>query len=134
MNPNSCRFCRLQNKKCANDCMFSPLFPSNNLRKFTIMNFVFGHKTLTFFLKDLSSMDRKYTTRTLYFEAKSWLFGPSKDPSDFLNAVINYANQTPAKLSKTKKLLASYSRPTVVLALPAPRFLRSKTKSSDGHR
>ncbi|EFH51671.1 hypothetical protein ARALYDRAFT_905051 [Arabidopsis lyrata subsp. lyrata] len=67
MNPNLCRFCRLQNKQ-VNDCIFASLFPSNDLRKFTIMNLVFGPETLTFFLKDLSHMDRKYTTRTLYFE------------------------------------------------------------------
>ncbi|CAL9248334.1 unnamed protein product [Arabidopsis halleri] len=95
MNPNQCEVCKFQNKQCVNDCMFAPLFPSNDPHKFSVTNLIFGLETLTLFLKYLSPMDRKYIIRTLYFEAKSCFSDPPKDPSALLTALLNYANQTP---------------------------------------
>ncbi|BAB01481.1 unnamed protein product [Arabidopsis thaliana] len=130
MNANPCEVCRFQNKQCVNNCMFALLFPSSDLEKFDVVNRIFGLETLTFYLKDLSPMERIDTTRTLYYEAKPCFLNPPKNPSKFLEALLNYPYQKAEEVSKTKKLLASYSRPCVVLALPAPKYTQSKSKPS----
>lgn len=131
MNPNQCEVCKFKNEQCVSSCMFAPLFDSHDPYKFDVINTIFGLETLTFFLKDLSHMERISTTRTFYFVANACLSNPPNYRSDLLTALLNYANQTPEELSETKKLLASYTEPRVVLALPAPQMQWLNTDSSD---
>ncbi|TKY56521.1 LOB domain-containing protein 12 [Spatholobus suberectus] len=75
-NSSPCASCKLLRRRCSQDCIFAPYFPSNDLRKFVIVHKVFGCSNISKMLKDLPVHQRADAVSSLVYEANARVRNP----------------------------------------------------------
>lgn len=68
MNP-ACAACKHQRKKCSENCILAPYFPSNRSREFHAVHKVFGVSNITKLVKNAKEEDRRRVVDSLIWEA-----------------------------------------------------------------
>ncbi|XP_010554689.1 PREDICTED: LOB domain-containing protein 12-like [Tarenaya hassleriana] len=64
-----CASCKLLRRRCAEDCIFAPYFPSDDPHKFAIVHKVFGASNVSKMLQELPVHHRADTVNSLVYEA-----------------------------------------------------------------
>ena len=73
MGGNSpCAACKLLRRRCAEDCIFAPYFPSDDPHKYAIVHKVFGASNVSKMLQVLSLMWKLSITYFLYISSPSF--------------------------------------------------------------
>ncbi|KAK7321381.1 hypothetical protein VNO77_31977 [Canavalia gladiata] len=75
-NSLPCASCRFLRRRCSQDCIFAPYFPSNDLHKFAIVHKVFGCSNVGKMLKDLPVDQRADAVSSLVYEANARVRNP----------------------------------------------------------
>ncbi|TKY66794.1 LOB domain-containing protein 2 [Spatholobus suberectus] len=68
MHP-ACAPCKHQRKKCSENCILAPYFPSNRSREFHAVHKVFGVSNITKLVKNAKEEDRRRVVDSLIWEA-----------------------------------------------------------------
>ncbi|XP_047165209.1 LOB domain-containing protein 2-like [Vigna umbellata] len=68
MHP-ACAACKHQRKKCSENCILAPYFPSNRSREFHAVHKVFGVSNITKLVKNAREDDRRRVVDSLTWEA-----------------------------------------------------------------
>ncbi|KAK7281106.1 hypothetical protein RIF29_08806 [Crotalaria pallida] len=77
MGGNSpCASCKLLRRRCAQDCIFAPYFPSDDPQKFAVVHKVFGASNVSKMLQELPVQQRADAVRSLVFEANARVRDP----------------------------------------------------------
>ncbi|CAI9768284.1 unnamed protein product [Fraxinus pennsylvanica] len=77
MGGNSpCASCKLLRRRCAQDCVFAPYFPSDNPHKFAIVHKVFGASNINKMLQELPLHQRADAVSSLVYEANARVRDP----------------------------------------------------------
>eukprot|EP01018_Ginkgo_biloba_P015133 Gb_19383 [translate_table: standard] len=71
-----CAACKMQRKKCSENCAFAPYFPTDNPNKFAVVNRVFGASNVLKLLQDLPLEQRGEAVNSMVYEATA----RSRDP------------------------------------------------------
>ncbi|CAK8565999.1 unnamed protein product [Lathyrus sativus] len=71
-----CACCKLLRRRCTQECIFAPYFPSDDLRKFAIVHKVFGASNVTKMLQELPIDQRAETVNSLVYEANARVRDP----------------------------------------------------------
>ncbi|KAL2328145.1 hypothetical protein Fmac_021572 [Flemingia macrophylla] len=65
----ACAACKHQRKKCSENCILAPYFPSNRIREFHAVHKVFGVSNITKLVKNAKEEDRRRVVDSLIWEA-----------------------------------------------------------------
>ncbi|XP_027941267.1 LOB domain-containing protein 12-like [Vigna unguiculata] len=76
VNCSPCASCKLLRRRCSQNCLFAPYFPSNDLHNFAMVHRVFGCSNLTKMLKDVPVEQRGDAVKSLVYEANARVRNP----------------------------------------------------------
>ncbi|XP_039052477.1 LOB domain-containing protein 24-like [Hibiscus syriacus] len=76
MSSGRCAACRYLRRKCTEDCILSPYFPSNNPQRFVSVHRIYGASNVSKLLLRLPIHVRAEAADSLYFEAQCRLEDP----------------------------------------------------------
>ncbi|GLJ42975.1 hypothetical protein SUGI_0891740 [Cryptomeria japonica] len=76
MAPSACAACRSQRKKCSDECLLAPHFPSDDLQKFGLVQKVYGFNNVLKMLKDVKAEQRADVVKSLVYEATARMEDP----------------------------------------------------------
>eukprot|EP01018_Ginkgo_biloba_P015136 Gb_19390 [translate_table: standard] len=71
-----CAACKMQRRKCSENCAFAPYFPSDNPNKFAVVHRVFGASNVLKLLEDLPREQRGEAVNSMVYEATARLSDP----------------------------------------------------------
>ncbi|KAK8678959.1 hypothetical protein V6N13_144434 [Hibiscus sabdariffa] len=71
-----CASCKLLRRRCADDCIFAPYFPSDDPHKFAILHKVFGASNVSKLLQELPVAQRADAVSSLVYEANARVRDP----------------------------------------------------------
>ncbi|ESW14154.1 hypothetical protein PHAVU_008G257400 [Phaseolus vulgaris] len=75
-NSSPCASCKFLRRRCSQDCIFAPYFPSNDLCNFAIVHKVFGCSNIIKMLKDVPVDQRGDAVKSLVYEANARVRNP----------------------------------------------------------
>ncbi|GAB2282566.1 hypothetical protein Dimus_017106 [Dionaea muscipula] len=96
-----CAACKVQRRKCIQECIFAPYFPPDHPEKFIMVHKVFGASNVAKILNELPACQREDAVNSLTFEADARL----KDPVYGCVGVISVLEE---KLRKVKNDLYNH--------------------------
>ncbi|GLJ42970.1 hypothetical protein SUGI_0891610 [Cryptomeria japonica] len=76
MAPKACAACRSQRKKCSDECLLAPQFPSDDMQRYLIVQKVYGFNNVVKMLKDIKPEQRQDAVNSLVYEAKARMEDP----------------------------------------------------------
>ncbi|WJX31273.1 LOB domain-containing protein 12, variant 2 [Trifolium repens] len=71
-----CASCKLLRRRCTQECIFAPYFPSDDPRKFAIVHKVFGASNISKMLQELPNHQRAEAVNSLVYEANARVRDP----------------------------------------------------------
>ncbi|OIV97435.1 hypothetical protein TanjilG_16196 [Lupinus angustifolius] len=71
-----CASCKLLRRRCTQDCIFAPYFPSNDPQKFAMVHKVFGASNVSKMLQELPIQQRADAVSSLVYEANARVRDP----------------------------------------------------------
>ncbi|KAF7830916.1 LOB domain-containing protein 12-like [Senna tora] len=71
-----CASCKLLRRRCAENCIFAPYFPSDDPQKFAIVHKVFGASNVGKMLQELRAEQRADAVSSLVYEANARVRDP----------------------------------------------------------
>ncbi|KAK1316266.1 LOB domain-containing protein 12 [Acorus calamus] len=125
--PTRCAACKYLRRRCSEDCVLAPYFPSKDPQRFACVHKIFGATNVAKMLQQLPVEQRRDAANSISFEA-CWRI---RDPVYGCVAIISHLHQqiytAECELSKTQAQLAIHgARRTAELNQPAevaPAFL-----------
>ncbi|GLJ42973.1 hypothetical protein SUGI_0891710 [Cryptomeria japonica] len=76
MAPKACAACRSQRKKCSDECLIAPHFPSDDMQRYSIVQKVYGFNNIVRMLKDVKPEQRGDAVNSLVYEARARMEDP----------------------------------------------------------
>ncbi|CAI8597478.1 unnamed protein product [Vicia faba] len=119
-NSAPCAACKIQRRKCTQDCIFKPYFPSNNPQKFLYVHKVFGASNVAKLLNEVNESQREDTVSSLAYEAEARLRDPVYGCVGLISSLQDKLKSVQNELNNAKKDLASYIGPQAYLPPPMP--------------
>ncbi|CAL5202891.1 unnamed protein product [Lathyrus oleraceus] len=113
-----CAACKIQRRKCTQECIFKPYFPSNNPQKFLYVHKVFGASNVAKLLNEVTESQREDTVSSLAYEAEARLRDPVYGCVGLISSLQNKLKSVQNELNDAKKNLASYIGPQAYLPSP----------------
>ncbi|XP_057837306.1 LOB domain-containing protein 11 [Cryptomeria japonica] len=102
-----CAACKMQRKKCRDNCLLAPYFPQNNPQKFLLVHKVFGTGNVIKLLQDVPAEQRDEAVNSMVFEARERLRDPVNGSSATINNLQRKVAELQAQLVKTQDELSS---------------------------
>ncbi|EEF40009.1 LOB domain-containing protein 36 isoform X2 [Ricinus communis] len=119
-----CAACKLQRRKCTQDCVFAPYFPPDQPQKFANLHKVFGASNVAKLLNELNTAQREDAVNSLAYEAEARLRDPVYGCVGLISILQHRLKELQSDLYNAKKELAQYIGPQAMLTtLPAPTFM-----------
>ncbi|XP_028760464.1 LOB domain-containing protein 36-like [Neltuma alba] len=106
-----CAACKLQRRKCTQECVFAPYFPPDNPRKFSNVQQVFGASNVSKLLTELNVAHREEAVRSLAYEAEARLRDPVYGCVGLISVLQQRLRHVQNEVDKAKKELATYIGP-----------------------
>ncbi|XP_054810510.1 LOB domain-containing protein 36 [Prosopis cineraria] len=106
-----CAACKLQRRKCTQECVFAPYFPPDNPRKFSTVHQVFGASNVSKLLTELNVAHREEAVRSLAYEAEARLRDPVYGCVGLISVLQQRLKHVQSEVDKAKKELATYIGP-----------------------
>ncbi|KAI4307354.1 hypothetical protein L6164_030554 [Bauhinia variegata] len=122
-NSNSpCAACKLQRRKCTQECVFAPYFPPDNPQKFAYVHKVFGASNVAKLLNELNANQREDAVKSLAYEAEARLRDPVYGCVGLISVLQQRLKQVQAELTSARRELANYIGPQAMLPMvPSPQ-------------
>ncbi|XP_057835291.2 LOB domain-containing protein 1-like [Cryptomeria japonica] len=107
----SCAACRLQRKKCLEDCILAPHFPPDDPDKFTVVHRVYGTSYIIKLLQGLDTKQREDAINSLVCEANARVKDPIQGSSKVVHELQKRIPQLESQLvAKEEKLISIQSK------------------------
>lgn len=114
-----CAACKIQRRKCTQECVFAPYFPPENPQRFAYVHKVFGASNVAKLLNELNAAQREDAVKSLAYEAEARLRDPVYGCVGLISILQHRLKQLQNELHHAKKELASYIGPHAMLP-PSP--------------
>ncbi|KAE8695930.1 LOB domain-containing protein 6 [Hibiscus syriacus] len=122
-----CAACKFLRRKCTQECVFAPYFPSDNPQKFQNVHKVFGASNVAKLLNELNPSQREDAVNSLAYEAEARLRDPVYGCVGLISILQHRLKQMQHDLTNAKKELATYIGPQALLPiLQPPVFLQQQ--------
>ncbi|KAF7829905.1 LOB domain-containing protein 36-like [Senna tora] len=110
MSPSNspCAACKIQRRKCTQDCVFAPYFPPDNPQRFSYVHQVFGASNVAKILGDINPAQREDAVKSLAYEAEARLRDPVYGCVGVISVLQHTLKLLQAQLLTAKKELATY--------------------------
>ncbi|GAV89052.1 DUF260 domain-containing protein [Cephalotus follicularis] len=112
-----CAACKLQRRKCTQECVFTPYFPPDNPQRFANVHKAFGASNVAKILNELSANQREDAVNSLAYEAEARLRDPVYGCVGVISILQHRLTQARAELFNAKKELAAYLGPQAMLPI-----------------
>lgn len=112
-----CAACKIQRRKCTQDCVFAPYFPPDQPQKFANVHKVFGASNVSKLLQELSAEHREDAVNSLAYEAEARLRDPVYGCVGLISILQHRLKQVQSDLLNAKKELATYIGPQAMLPI-----------------
>ncbi|XP_057487892.1 LOB domain-containing protein 36-like [Actinidia eriantha] len=112
-----CAACKLQRRKCTQECVFAPYFPPDQPQKFETVHKVFGASNVSKILNDLSAAQREDAVNSLAYEAEARLRDPVYGCVGLISILQHRLKQVQIDLYNAKKELAAYIGPSAMFPI-----------------
>ncbi|XP_052195814.1 LOB domain-containing protein 36 isoform X1 [Diospyros lotus] len=112
-----CAACKLQRRKCTQECVFAPYFPPDNPQKFANIHRVFGASNVAKILNELNAAQREDAVNSLAYEADARLRDPVYGCVGLISILQHRLKQVQIDLYNAKKELANYIGPSAMLPI-----------------
>ncbi|XP_059457793.1 LOB domain-containing protein 36-like [Corylus avellana] len=117
-SPNTpCAACKLQRRKCTQECVFAPYFPPDLPQKFANLHKVFGASNVAKLLNELNASQREVAVNTLAYEAEARLQNPIYGCVGLISLLQHNLRQLQTEIINAKKELATYIGPQACQAM-----------------
>ncbi|KAL1344582.1 hypothetical protein HN51_018461 [Arachis hypogaea] len=107
-NNSPCAACKIQRRKCTQECVFAPYFPPDNPQRFAYVHKVFGASNVAKLLNDLNAAQREDAVKSLAYEAEARLRDPVYGCVGLISLLQHKLKQLQAELNHAKTELANY--------------------------
>ncbi|XP_020229930.1 LOB domain-containing protein 36 [Cajanus cajan] len=114
-----CAACKIQRRKCTQECVFAPYFPPDNPQRFAYVHKVFGASNVAKLLNELNAAQREDAVKSLAYEAEARLRDPVYGCVGLISILQHRLKQLQTELNHAKSELASYIGPHALLP-PTP--------------
>ncbi|GLJ17658.1 hypothetical protein SUGI_0307720 [Cryptomeria japonica] len=108
----SCAPCRVQRKKCAEECILAPYFPPDDPDKFAIVQRVFGTGHIIKLLQGLEAEKRADAVNSIVYEASARLKDPvhgcAKEIDQLQKQIAGLESQLAVKQAELKDMRSEY--------------------------
>nr|GMC67447.1 LOB domain-containing protein 36-like [Ipomoea batatas] len=111
-----CAACKLQRRKCTQECVFAPYFPPDQPQKFANIHKVFGASNVSKLLNELNASQREDAVNSLAYEAEYRLRDPVYGCVGLISLLQQRLKQVQRDLNTAKRELANYIGPNAALA------------------
>ncbi|KAK4754127.1 hypothetical protein SAY87_002231 [Trapa incisa] len=101
-----CAACKLQRRKCTQECIFAPYFPPEQPLKFAYIHKVFGASNIAKLLSELTPDQREDAVQSLAWEAESRLRDPIYGCVGFISVLQHRLKDLQNELIRARKELA----------------------------
>ncbi|MED6131382.1 hypothetical protein PIB30_008971 [Stylosanthes scabra] len=108
-NNSPCAACKIQRRKCTQECVFAPYFPPDNPQRFAYVHKVFGASNVAKLLNDLNAAQREDAVKSLAYEAEARLRDPVYGCVGLISLLQHKLKQLQAELNHAKTELANYA-------------------------
>ncbi|KAF5736115.1 LOB domain-containing 36 -like protein [Tripterygium wilfordii] len=115
-----CAACKFLRRKCAQECVFAPYFPSDDPQKFASVHKVFGASNVAKLLNELNVAQRKDAVESLAYEAEARLRDPVYGCVGLISVLQHKLRQVQSDLFNAKKELVTYIGPQAMLPMIQP--------------
>ncbi|KAI8535209.1 hypothetical protein RHMOL_Rhmol10G0155900 [Rhododendron molle] len=112
-----CAACKLQRRKCTQECVFAPYFPPDQPQKFETVHKVFGASNVAKILSELAPAQREDAVNSLAYEADARLRDPVYGCVGLISILQHRLKQVQINLYNAKKELATYIGPQAMLPI-----------------
>lgn len=116
-----CAACKLQRRKCTQECVFAPYFPPDQPQKFETVHKVFGASNVAKILSELAPAQREDAVNSLAYEADARLRDPVYGCVGLISILQHRLKQVQINLYNAKKELATYIGPQAMLPILNPQ-------------
>ena len=120
-----CAACKLQRRKCTQECIYAPYFPPDQPQKFAYVHRVFGASNVAKLLVDLNAAHREDAVNSLAYEAEARLRDPVYGCVGLISFLQQNLKQIQLDLFAAKKELAAY-----IGYMPQPHMAGPSSSSS----
>ncbi|GLJ33792.1 hypothetical protein SUGI_0679140 [Cryptomeria japonica] len=102
----SCAACRLQCKKCSEECILAPYFPRDDPDKFTIVQRLYGTSNIVKLLQSLEAKQREDAVKSLVCEASARIKEPIRGSASVVHELQKQIAELESQLeSKQEELM-----------------------------
>ncbi|XP_019185193.1 PREDICTED: LOB domain-containing protein 36 [Ipomoea nil] len=120
-----CAACKLQRRKCTQECVFAPYFPPDQPQKFANIHKVFGASNVSKLLNELNASQREDAVNSLAYEAEYRLRDPVYGCVGLISILQQRLKQVQRDLNTAKRELATYIGPNALAPLiPQTGFMQ----------
>ncbi|CAH9069397.1 unnamed protein product [Cuscuta europaea] len=127
-----CAACKMQRRKCTQDCVFAPYFPPDQPQKFADIHKVFGASNVSKILNELNAAQREDAVNSLAYEAEYRLRDPVYGCVGLISVLQHRLKQIQRDLSSAKRELATYIGPNALAPLfPQPGFVPNNNHNNN---
>eukprot|EP00253_Pinus_taeda_P004310 PITA_04310 len=106
---SACAGCKIQRKKCSENCVLAPYFPQNNPQKFLLVHKVFGNGHVVKLLQDLPAEKRGDAVSSMAYEASERLRDPVHGCVGIINELRNRVAELQSQLASAQAELTKIS-------------------------
>ncbi|KAJ1406808.1 Lateral organ boundary [Sesbania bispinosa] len=117
-NSSPCAACKIQRRKCTEECVFAPYFPPDNPQRFAYVHKVFGASNVAKLLNEVNATQREDAVKSLAYEAEARLKDPVYGCVGLISLLQHKLKHLQNELNNAKKELASYIGPHAMLPQP----------------
>ncbi|XP_057835297.2 LOB domain-containing protein 1-like [Cryptomeria japonica] len=122
----SCAACRVQRKKCSEDCILAPYFPTDDPDKFTVVHAVYGTSYIIKLLQGLKTEQRADAVNNLACEASARVKDPIQGSAGIIHHLRKRISELESQLAgKQEELKNMHSMVDKLVFLGFPMFAGS---------
>ena len=110
-----CAACKLQRRKCTQECIFAPYFPPDEPQKFATVHKVYGASNIAKLLSELNVGVREDAVISLAYEAEARLQDPVYGCVGHIQLLQQRLKQIQTHVIAAKKELATYVGPCMMM-------------------
>ena len=109
-----CAACKLQSRKCTQECIYAPYFPPDQPQKFANVHKVFGASNVAKLLNEINAANREDAVNSLAYEAEARLHDPVYGCVGMISILQQQLKHLQNDLLAAKKELAAYIGPSAM--------------------
>ncbi|CBI24495.3 unnamed protein product, partial [Vitis vinifera] len=109
-----CAACKLQRRKCTQECIYAPYFPPDQPQKFANVHKVFGASNVAKLLNEINAANREDAVNSLAYEAEARLHDPVYGCVGMISILQQQLKHLQNDLLAAKKELAAYIGPSAM--------------------